>query len=516
MRRYVPILLGVVLCVGPVRAEAPGRTIEDSWDAAYLQGAKTGFFHTTVREVERDGAKFFQATVEMDLRIKRYNATVQLRMITSNEETPDGKVTAVSMTQFLDRGKQLVLKGTVEGTQLHLKVDDPPIDKKIPWNDEVIGLYRQEQLFRQRKLKPGEAVKYLSFEPSLSTVVTIHATVKSEEEVDVLQARRGERGATTLGKQRLLRVEAVPDRVVAPGANIQLPTMVSWLDKDYQTVRSEIELPIGKVVLYRTTREVATGQTGQVAKAPDIGLNALIPLNRTVERPHETDALVYRITVKGDEDVATTFAQDDRQSVKNVRGNTFDLYVRSVRRPVPHDESVEVKDEFLKSCYFLDSDDPEVQRKARLAVGPERDPWKKAQRIEAWVYRNIQKKNYTVAFATASQVAQNLEGDCRQHAVLTAAMCRAVGVPARTAVGLIYVLDGQRRPVMGFHMWTEVCVQGQWVAIDATLGRGSIGAAHIKIADSSWSDVQSLTPLLPVARILGKVSIEVISVRNAE
>src|SRR5579871_2651316 len=127
MRRYAPWLIGLFLFVSPVRAEAPGRTVEDSWDAAYLQGVKTGFFHTTVREMERDGARYLRTTVEMDLRIKRYNATVQLRMITSDEETPEGKVTAVSMTQFLDKGKQLVLKGTVEGTQLHLKVDDPPI-----------------------------------------------------------------------------------------------------------------------------------------------------------------------------------------------------------------------------------------------------------------------------------------------------------------------------------------------------------------------------------------------------
>jgi len=63
---------------------------------------------------------------------------------------------------------------------------------------------------------------------------------------------------------------------------------------------------------------------------------------------------------------------------------------------------------------------------------------------------------------------------------------------------------------MGFHMWTEVWIKGQWIGIDATLGRGSIGAAHIKISDHSWHEVQSLTPMLPVSRVLGKLSIEVI------
>src|SRR5258708_26433563 len=43
------------------------------------------------------------------------------------------------------------------------------------------------------------------------------------------------------------------------------------------------------------------------------------------------------------------------------------------------------------------------------------------------------------------------------------------------SVGLIYVNHRQRGPVMGFHMWTEVWVKGQWLAIDATLGQGSVG-----------------------------------------
>jgi transglutaminase-like putative cysteine protease len=97
--------------------------------------------------------------------------------------------------------------------------------------------------------------------------------------------------------------------------------------------------------------------------------------------------------------------------------------------------------------------------------------------------------------------------------MLTAALCRAAGVPARTAVGLVYLQDRERGPVLGFHMWTEVWVHGQWLAIDATLGRGSIGAGHLKIADHSWQDTQTLAPLLPVVRALGKVKVEVVSVK---
>jgi transglutaminase-like putative cysteine protease len=146
---------------------------------------------------------------------------------------------------------------------------------------------------------------------------------------------------------------------------------------------------------------------------------------------------------------------------------------------------------------------------ARKAVGKEKDPWKKALLIEKWVHFNMRGTNKE-ALAPADEVARTLEGDCTEYAMLMAAMCRAEGVPSRTAIGLIYA-DSKAGPVMAFHMWTEVWVQDQWVPLDATLGRGYVGATHLKITDHSWHDTRSLTPLLPLIRILGKVQIEVVS-----
>jgi hypothetical protein len=65
-------------------------------------------------------------------------------------------------------------------------------------------------------------------------------------------------------------------------------------------------------------------------------------------------------------------------------------------------------------------------------------------------------------------------------------------------------------------MWTEVWVRGQWMPIDATLGRGFVGATHLKVLDSSWHDVQSFTPLLPLLRVVGKASIEVVSINGKD
>lgn len=514
MRRYsVAVLALLILGAATARSAEPrGKLVKEQWDAAYLGDAKVGYFHTTLHEVERAGRKVLRTTLELNLTVKRFQALVNLRMESGTEENADGKVTGVFMRQFFDQGKQLVLEGTVAGDQLHVQVDGGRIERKLRWNDEVLGLQRQERFYQERKAKPGDRFTYQSFEPTLNTVITIRATVKDPEEVDVLQV--GKDGRVTRGRQRLLRVESMPDRIEVPEAKVQLPGMVTWLDGDLLPVRFQMDLPpLGKVTFYRTTREVATGQGGAVAGITDLGLATLIPVKRAIASPHETKSAVYRITVKGDDQPGTAFGQDERQQVKNIKGETLELHVQSVREPRPIDKPGAPKDEFLQSCYYIKSNDTRVKELARQAVGTESDPWKKALLVEKWVHGRMRLNN-SVPFGPADQVARDLRGDCRQHALLAAALCRAEGVPSRTAVGLVYVNDRQRGSVLGFHMWTEVWVRGQWLAIDATIGQGFVGAGHLKIADHSWHNVESLTPFLPVQRVLGKISVEILSVNG--
>ena len=244
---------------------------------------------------------------------------------------------------------------------------------------------------------------------------------------------------------------------------------------------------------------------------PDLGLNSIVRLKTPIDKPHETTSAVYRITLKGDADPSTAFARDARQRVRNVKGKTFELHVKALREPVKVEKPGAAGKEYLESSYFLDCDKLRLKVLASRLTRGEEDDWAKARRIEKWVHANMRGSN-DVGFAPASQVAVDLRGDCRQHAMLTAALCRAAKVPARTAVGLVYGEGPEGKPALIFHMWTEVWVKGQWLGIDATLGRGGVSACHLKIADHGWHDTPSLTPFLPVARVLGKASVEVLRV----
>ena len=333
-------------------------------------------------------------------------------------------------------------------------------------------------------------------------VVATVARVKDYEEVELFAGRQ---------KKKLLRAEIRVEKI----EKVQMPPLIVWLGDDRMPVRSEVDIPgLGVVVRYRTTREIATAAVDPKSMT-DIGLNQVVLVKRRIDRPYAATSAVYRITVRGESDPASTFSRDDRQEIKNVRGNTFDLYVKAskaigVRKDGPDKASTE----YTQSSYFITSADERVKQQARNAVGNEKDPGKKAVLIEKWVREHMQVKNHE-ALATADHVARNLEGDCTEFAMLTAAMCRAEGLPSRTALGLVYA-DVKDQPGFAFHMWTEVLIRGRWLPLDAMLGQGEIGATHLKIADQSWHDVRTLTPLFPVVRVLNRLSIEVIQVENRD
>jgi hypothetical protein len=445
----------------------------------------------------------------MDLTLRRHNTLLHVRREQGTEETPQGKVIGVFMRQSQDGGGRLELTGTVEDGRLHVRVDNGRIERRIRWNEEVVGLYRLEHLFQERKPKPGDSFALFRYEPTYNTVLTIRVTVKERENV--------------LASPGLLRVEMTADKLEARGTSVQPPLVVWWLDDHFTPVRRQIELDgLGTVILTRTSRETATAPATP-GRVGDIGLKTLIPLNRNIPNPYATRSAVYRITLRGDPDPGSALASDTHQEVRHLKDDTFELHVHPARPLTPNPSppkrgrgvgSEGGMAEFLQPCHFINCDDPRVKELARRAVGDETDPWRKARRLERWVKQNMRPDN-AVPLGPAGEVARQLRGDCRQYALLTAALCRAEGIPARTAVGLLYVEKG-RRPLMGFHMWTEVWIDGQWLGLDGTLGRGGVSAAHVKIADHSWHDTQSLTPLLPANRVLGKMAITLLSAEAGE
>src|SRR5208337_2557561 len=111
------------------------------------------------------------------------------------------------------------------------------------------------------------------------------------------------------------------------------------------------------------------------------------------------------------------------------------------------------------------------------------------------------------ALATASEVARNHEGDCTEHAVYLAALARARKIPARVAIGLVYMPQSR---TFGYHMWTELYVSGRWIGMDGTLAKGGIGGGHLKPTHSPLAGVAAYNSFFPVMQVVGRLKVEVL------
>jgi transglutaminase-like putative cysteine protease len=259
------------------------------------------------------------------------------------------------------------------------------------------------------------------------------------------------------------------------------------------------------VSFLRTTKDAATVL---VARPIELFNAQSIRLDREIPGIHAGRGIVYKVTAAKDDDPGSLFPADARQQVKNLdaTAKTFELHVVASRGPVKGAAPLPAPgEEFTKSNYFINWDNDGVKAHAATAVKAlpaTATDWEKAVAVERWVKANMKAFEFSQAMATADNVAKTLSGDCTEYAMLSAAMCRALGVPSRTVLGLVYAPAKDGKPYLAYHMWFEVFANGQWLPLDATLGINGVGPGHLKIADNSWHDEKTFAPLLPVLRVL--------------
>ena len=155
---------------------------------------------------------------------------------------------------------------------------------------------------------------------------------------------------------------------------------------------------------------------------------------------------------------------------------------------------------------LIQSDDPRIVRRAReiTAARAQRgqDPTRVAGQLANAVFNMLEKK-ITISVPSAVHVLETLTGDCNEHTVLYVALARSLGLPARTAVGLVYL-----RGSFFYHAWLEVWL-GEWVAVDPTFGDAPADAAHIRFV------IGGLAQQVEIVRLIGRLQIEVLNTATA-
>jgi transglutaminase-like putative cysteine protease len=468
----------------------PGR---ETWDIVEMMGAKVGHAHTSSRRLKRDDRELIETESRQVIELTRLGQTTSQTVDVRSLETPDGALLsfqcdvtmgAVPMTTMgVVRDGQLVLTTTTQGTTS---------EQSITWPEGAKGLFAAEQLLRVQPMKPGETRTLSVMVPVFNQLGTVRLTARDYEKTSLVDR-----------DVILLRVDTTTE--LPGGLKIDA---TEWTDRTGEVLKTST--PLMKLETYRVPRRVALGRNSEAPEL-DLVLDVIVPVERAIPVPHETAQVTYRVRLERD-DPAAVFSSGGSQQVQTIDAHIAEITVRSLRPAVePMGSESAPKAEDRDPNGLVQSDDARVVALAKGAVDGVTGSWPQACALEKTVYSSIRKKNFSQAFATAAEVAESLEGDCTEHAVLLAAAARAVGLPARVATGLIYIASRQG---FGYHMWCEVYVDDGWIPFDATLGRGGIGAAHIKLGHSSLSGGAPLASLLGVAQVMGQLKIEVIDVKT--
>lgn len=275
--------------------------------------------------------------------------------------------------------------------------------------------------------------------------------------------------------------------------------LVSWIDDDGRLVRSEGSLGFS---LERTAPELARAAWNETRSDPALasGYGAVIEgtaiaSNLDLSRSGSADQL--RVRLAGVDLIGFDLA-GGRQSL---RGDTLvvereRLDARDAGYRLPYEGGGEPARE-LAATPLIQATDPRIVRVAREVAGDETDPVVVARRLNDWVHRAL-RKEVTFSVPSAVQVLEARSGDCNEHTVLYLALARALGLPARTAVGVVH-LNGR----FYYHAWPEVWLDG-WVAVDPTFGQVPADASHLRFL------VGGLERQVELIRLIGRLELEVL------
>ncbi|UCD24110.1 MAG: lasso peptide biosynthesis protein [Gemmatimonadota bacterium] len=287
--------------------------------------------------------------------------------------------------------------------------------------------------------------------------------------------------------------------------NVSGISVDAWIDELGQVV--EAESPVG-FSMRRTAFEIASQnfrRRDRSATDLELGSGADIIRRTAIASNVELDTGAARElrVVLGGLDPEQFDLSGGRQIL---RGDTL-IVTRETEEQLQEDPNRHSPDRvreigsYLQPEPLIQSRDPRIEAQARQIVGRRRNPVRRVELLNSWVYENIEKR-ITVSVPSALEVLESRRGDCNEHTVLFVALARAQGIPARTAAGLVHI-DGN----FYYHAWPEVWLNG-WVAVDPTLGQLPADATHLRFT------IGGLARQVELIQLIGRLNLEVLSIEQ--
>lgn len=475
----------------PAGATSQKQGGTEVWQVAYLGKSRIGHSRSYMRPVTVEGKSFVKCEYETRLAIKRFGQSLQVETRRETIDAPDGGLQSFDYEMKNPPADSTRTIGHIDRNRLvgEINVGGTAHEFSMPWDPATKSPAYLDRLPVEHPFKPFQTVILKEFLPEQMQVSEVHLSAGRRESVTLLDGRR----------KTLLKVTVLES--ILPQTPSQL-----YLDDRGNAIMSTAEMLGQTLTTYTVPAEEALKEV--VGNELDIAVNTLVA-STAIPNAHRTQRVVYRVKMKG-EDPTPFFPNYPYQKVIRTGLDECQITVRAV--PVAAtNRNIRVDRQYLATSRYLQVNDSQVMLHVDRAARTIVEPAKIAVAMERYVNQQIQQKDFSTALASAAEVARSLQGDCTEHAVLLAAMLRGRNIPSRIAVGLVYI---EPLAAFGGHMWTEALLGDRWVPLDATLalGQGGTGAAHIKLADLSFTDngPSAMTTFLPLLHVMGKIDLTVV------
>lgn len=344
-------------------------------------------------------------------------------------------------------------------------------------------------------LEVGETVRLPVFDPTSLSTRTVEVDILEHDTLFVTDsAALNEEGRWVSAHRDTVPAWRIAE--VFGGVRVE-----SWVDEDGRILRAESGMGFSmEKTEYELARQ-AQEDSRLTSASPvdeDVILSTAVQSNVDLDDVEIHDELRFRLSGV---DLEGYQLDGGRQTLRGdtliIRREDWDTLDPGYDLPYPYMDLRSA----LEPEPLIQSDDPRIVRRAR-EITARRSQWSQqpkdvARQLTTAVYTMLE-KDITFSVPNAVQVLETLQGDCNEHTVLYVAMARALGLPARTAVGLVYV-----NGAFFYHAWPEVWLD-EWVAVDPTFGQYPADASHIRFVTGG------LAQQVEIVRLIGNLDIEVL------
>ena len=468
-----------------------GFSPTDRWYEVYLGQSKVGFAHSTMKLV--DGEVRSESVFEM--KIKRAGQVIGMKVAERTRETIEGKIIGFS-GETLMAGIPILKKGWIEEGEIVVKEKQffRESTKRYPLDPRGKMTWGFLKLLREKGFKKeGMTHEASIYSSDFGMAKPTRAIVRT------LGPRK-----ITLGDEETTAYETEIEMITKLGSM----KTTNWLDKEGIAVRTKMKMGGLAIDIRQTSEERAKAEE---PLKEDFLLNTVISLR--AEIPKDARRSVFRLKAKNGKlpDIAY---EGNTQKVRRIDEQTIEIEVlaedwKRIKKGKGH--PLQVDAEFREPNILIDCEDKLVKRLAQQGSQGSRNVFEMADKLCHFVSHYVSSKNFSVGFASASEVARKREGDCTEHGILLAALGRAVGIPSRVATGIVYVKEfkGMKNALV-YHMWTQFYLKGRWVNLDSALRKVRCPADRIILFASSLKNDSLVESMLPTSELINNLTVEMV------